>query len=445
MKKLIIINLILFMCWGCEKDPIPYANPTITTGAVTDLTSTTVEVAMVYQNISKSSTVGVWLSSTSAKPGNTDDYYASFDINQNNITDGVSNYISISGLASNTKYYYRAYITNAEDYIYGEVKTFTTASIDYPTISTNTVSSISLTTANCGGTISTNGGGTISARGVCWSSTSNIPTVNLSTKTTDGTGMGSFTSLLTGLTANTIYYVRAYATNETGTAYGTTQIFTTQQVNKAITDFDGNIYHTITIGTQTWMVENLKTAHYNDGTIIPNITNNVTWKNLVTGAYCAYNNLSSYVNTYGCLYNWYAVNTGKLAPTGWHIPTKLEWATLESYVSSHLGTSSSIAKALAATYGWTTSTKTGAPGCSQSTNNSSGFTALPSGGRSYGDGTFNYIYSYGFFWSSTISSGSLTEGLCYDISSIITGTTSGSTFDSNNKNSGLSVRCIRDN
>lgn len=128
MKKLIIINLILFMCWGCEKDPIPYANPTITTGAVTDLSSSTVEVAIVCQNISKSSTVGVWLSSTSAQPGNSDDYYAPFDINKNNITDGVCNYISLSGLTSNTKYYYRAYITNGKDIIYGDIKTFTTPS-----------------------------------------------------------------------------------------------------------------------------------------------------------------------------------------------------------------------------------------------------------------------------------------------------------------------------
>ena len=88
-----------------------------------------------------------------------------------------------------------------------------------------------------------------------------------------------------------------------------------------MTDQDGNFYKTVTIGTQTWMAENLRTMKYNDGTNIPLVTSGIAWNNLNTGAYCNYNNTtnSDTIATYGRLYNWYAVNTGKLAPKGWHV------------------------------------------------------------------------------------------------------------------------------
>ena len=98
------------------------------------------------------------------------------------------------------------------------------------------------------------------------------------------------------------------------------------------TDIDGNVYHTVTIGTQIWMVENLKTTRYNDGSPIPFVTDSSSWSNLTTPGYCWYNNDTTNKNTYGALYNWFAVNTGKLAPTGWHVPTDDEWTTLTTYL-----------------------------------------------------------------------------------------------------------------
>ena len=96
-----------------------------------------------------------------------------------------------------------------------------------------------------------------------------------------------------------------------------------------VTDKDDNVYHTVTIGTQTWMAENLKTTKYNDGTAIPLVTDSTAWTSLLTPAYCWYNyDATTYKNTYGALYNWYAVNTGKLAPIGWHVATDAEWTTL---------------------------------------------------------------------------------------------------------------------
>jgi uncharacterized protein (TIGR02145 family) len=99
-----------------------------------------------------------------------------------------------------------------------------------------------------------------------------------------------------------------------------------------VTDIDGNVYKTVKIGNQWWMAENLKTTKYNDGTSIPLVINNTAWVNKATSGYCWYYNDTSYKNIYGALYNWYTVNTGKLAPAGWHIPTDAEWCTITQFL-----------------------------------------------------------------------------------------------------------------
>lgn len=171
--------------------------------------------------------------------------------------------------------------------------------------------------------------------------------------------------------------------------------------NSTVTDIDGNVYQTVTIGTQTWMVENLKTTHFNDGTTIPLVTDNTAWANLSTPGYCWYdNNVVVFKNTYGALYNWFAVNTGKLAPVGWHVATDDEWTTLTDYVTSHLGTSPNVAKAIASTTNWADyDDETGTIGCNLSLNNSSGFSALPGGYRN--ENGFYGIAQSGFWWSAT--------------------------------------------
>ena len=98
-------------------------------------------------------------------------------------------------------------------------------------------------------------------------------------------------------------------------------------------DIDGNSYKTVKIGTQEWIAENLRTTQYNDATAIPLVTNNTEWSELITSAYCWYNNdATSLKATYGALYNWHAVNTNKLCPTGWHVPTEVEWVVLMDYL-----------------------------------------------------------------------------------------------------------------
>jgi len=177
-----------------------------------------------------------------------------------------------------------------------------------------------------------------------------------------------------------------------------------------IVDIDGNVYHTIKIGSQTWTIENLRTTKYNDGSTIPLITNDTTWSTLTTPGCCYYNNTTNVdsIEKYGALYNWHAVNTGKLAPTGWHISTNGEWDTLQNYLIANGfnwdGTTegNKTAKSLAANIDWKEpDTGIGTVGMDLSKNNKSGFSGLPTGycydanGQSYGFGLFCY------WWSST--------------------------------------------
>ncbi len=314
---------------------------------------------------------------------------------------------NMTGLSPGQIYYVRSYATNAAGTAYGSSLQFTTLGnqAQVPVLTTTAVTSITTSSAMSGGNISTDNGSSVTTRGVCWS-TNPTPTINDS-KTMDGTGIGSFQSNITGLAAEQTYYVRAYATNTAGTGYGSAlQFVTLGGGSSTVTDADGNTYNTVTIGTQVWTVENLKTTRYNDGTDIPNVTNNTQWGNITTGAYCNYDNLESNVATYGRLYNWAAVNTGKLAPPGWHVPTEDDFEVLENYLIAngynYDGTLvlNKIAKSLCAKTNWILMSEIGTPGYEPETNNSTGFTALP-GSIRHTHGGFGAPGTGGYFWSST--------------------------------------------
>ena len=215
----------------------------------------------------------------------------------------------------------------------------------------------------------------------------------------------------------------------------------------ACTDADGNNYKVVTIGTQTWMAENLKTTQYNDGTAIQLVTNNTSWLNLSTPAYCWYNNdAATYKNKYGALYNWYTVNNGKLAPTGWHVATDEEWTTLENYLIAngynYDGSTQGdyYAKSLAATTDWAIDTYTdaGAIGTDLSKNNRSGFSALQGGDRGSSNGSFYDVGDNGYWWSSTESNtyDAWYRDMYYGNSSVYR--------NGSDKQNGFSVRCVRD-
>jgi uncharacterized protein (TIGR02145 family) len=296
-----------------------------------------------------------------------------------------------------------------------------------PFLTTATSSSITNTTATLGGNVTIDGGAAVTARGICWSTNAN-PTIALATKTLNGTGAGSFTSNITGLTANTTYYVRAYATNSLGTSYGNQQIFTTSNTNSTSLP-------NITIGSQVWTTQNLSEARYRNGDVIPQVTVASQWNSLTTGAWCWYNNDSAtYAATYGRLYNWYAVNDSRgLCPTGWHVPTAAEWLTL--YTT--LGSSSAGIYMKSARY-ISPNTPIWDQGDGTNTGtNLSGFTGLPGGILDNYNGYMRMGYG-GYWWSSTETDETQANSvnLGNDRPNLA--------FAALDKVVGMSVRCIRD-
>ena len=292
-----------------------------------------------------------------------------------------------------------------------------------PSVITSIATSISSSSAICGGNVTDEGESTVTARGVCWSKYKN-PTI-IDSITNDGEGSGSFTSQITGLTEGTLYYVRAYAINNTGISYGNEISFATK-VKITVTDLDGNVYNTVIIGNQLWMVENLKTTKFNDGTAIPLVSDSAKWDNMHSPAFCWYNNEASFKSPYGGLYNWYSVATGNICPTGWHIPNDSDWSIITSYLGGVDAAGGKLKET--GTNHWITP--------NTAATNESGFTGLPGGIRS-SSGFFN-IGKYGFWWSSTEDETHLAwYQFLYSNSSKLG-------INSASAKAGLSVRCIKD-
>jgi uncharacterized protein (TIGR02145 family) len=252
-----------------------------------------------------------------------------------------------------------------------------------PKLYTRQITDITQTTAVSGGTVVDDGDSPVTSRGICWS-TNTQPTIADNT-TNDGSGIGRFESNLTGLTENTIYYVRSYAVNSVGTGYGYEVSFVSGQ----LTDIDDNVYRVVKIGTQFWTGENLKTTKYNDGSPIPLVTDQTEWDNLTTPGYCWYNNDEANKNVYGALYNWYTVNTGNLCPTGWHVPTDEENTTLITFAGGESVAGGKLKEK--GTTHWLDPNSQGT--------DDFGFTALPAGFR--GNGIFDLLGYDGGWWTST--------------------------------------------
>ena len=367
---------------------------------------------------------------------------------------GVGSFTTtLAGLTPGVTYYVRAYATNLAGTGYGAQKSIVVVANELPVVETSSVTDVVISTATFSGKVTSDGGYAISAKGFCWGTSPN-PTISNS-KTNNGIDLGNYSANIVGLTAGTTYYVRAYATNLAGTAYGVQLTFTTDAGGQAcpgtptVTDVDGNTYHTVKIGDQCWMKENLRTTKFANGTSIAVgiDTSSVT-------AYRYYpNNNSSNVSTYGYLYNWKAVMNSQdsstanpsgrqgICPTGWHVPSHAEWQQLESFVniqySSNTSSLNTYAKVLAASSGWGTDAtlNSTAPGCDQSTNNATGFGAYPAG-------IFNISYtSFGsnaYFWSSSYTGGTY----YYDLNIGRTGTMAG--ISGYIPQAAMSVRCVKD-
>ena len=196
-----------------------------------------------------------------------------------------------------------------------------------------------------------------------------------------------------------------------------------------VKDRDGNVYKTVTIGTQVWMAENLRTTKYRNGDPIPKVIANTSWTELNSGAYCWYNNVDAANKiTYGALYNWFVISDNRgIAPIGWHIPTDQDWAALVSFLKGD-GTAGGALKETLTSH-WS-EPNTGAT-------NSSGFSALPGGYRTK-DGTFKNVNVMGGWWVNKEYTKSVAWYRFVDnVSSSIHNF---STY----KNCGFSIRCIKD-
>ena len=299
-----------------------------------------------------------------------------------------------------------------------------------PLVTTAPLGAYSSTTATLGGSVSSNGGTQITARGVAWNLTGSPTTSD--NITSDGVGTGTFESLLDGLIANTTYYARAYATNNAGTAYGNeVEFFVTADSYipaNGVTDIDGNFYETILVSNgQEWMAENLKACRYANGDSILHLDVSFDWANTNDGAWAIINNNPNHLETFGKLYNGWAVSDPRnVCPDGWHVPTNDEWTLFHS-VNGGMSYGGGAMKVTGTTL-WL-SPNTGAT-------NASGFTGLP-GGRRLSGGDFQEIYGAGFWWTSSGNSATLNNRVLYYSSNGVWAGTLG-------KGEGLSVRCIKD-
>ena len=280
-------------------------------------------------------------------------------------------------------------------------------------ITTTIVTDIQGNTAVGGGNILSDGGSLIVARGVCWNMTSN-PTI-ADSYTVDGSGIGSFSSQLSGLYPAT-YKIRAYATNANGiTAYGNELSFNTSVPIPPFYDLQVHTYQALHIGSQVWMNKNLQTETYNDGVTIFRPFTTSQWLNNITGAYAYYGDDISNVSLNGLLYNFYAVETNKLCPTGWAVPTNSDWDTLANYMG-------------------------GAAVAGANLVNQTTFNPIAAGWRDEG-GTYFGIDALGYWWSST--PGNSVAAFARQMEGGTSAVTTSLNTVTGEFNKGYSVRCIK--
>jgi uncharacterized protein (TIGR02145 family) len=303
-----------------------------------------------------------------------------------------------------------------------------------PELSTDEVSGQSIGDATLKATITNTGGANITQCGFVWSSTEPLPTLLAKEGfTEEGAHNDQFSSTAIAFDPNKSYYIRAYATNSKGTSYGDAKYI--------VFDATENLYHTIKIGNQTWMLENLKTFKLNDISILYEQVGE--WTAGAQAKMCWYNNQAiSNKHIYGGLYNWYAANDPAIAPTGWHVPTAADWDQLITTVNNGNKATAGIvlkeATSAALSSHWETFNGI-------SSTNASGFTALPGGYRRNDNASYASLGFYGHFW---IKGGDMNGTVSYvrldynsDIFNVFTSAT---VNNSPTKNYGFSIRCVKD-
>ena len=297
----------------------------------------------------------------------------------------------------------------------------------FPDVKTGTPGLVLINSIVMNAEVTDDNGLEIKSRGFCWSTTNPFPTLDDDTLNA-GSGDGGYSFMISGLRGQTSYYIRAFGTTNKGTAYGAALQIKT--ADTTVTDIDNNTYRVVQAGNLLWMAGNLKVTRYRNGDSIPGVEDAAPWSNQVSGARCWYHNDAANKETYGALYNWYAVNDARnLAPEGWHVALYHEWQILISVLGGSAVAGGKLKEA--GTEHWL-SPNTGATDLI-------GFTALPGGFRDGSGGTFKSIGSVGCWWTGSQADGG--KSWFYTIRNF-----SGSIeYDNYIRTFGLSVRCVKNN
>ncbi len=388
--------------------------PTTTTTAANPVTGTTAQLNGTV-NANGTSTVVTFEYGSSAS------YGTSVNAIQSPVTGNSATAVSatLTGLSQGTSVHYRVKAVSAGGTVYGDDKILTTASS--PVGATMGATGVGSSGATLNGTVNANSYstvvtfeyGTTTAYG-------SIATASQSPIT--GSTVTNVSAAITGLTASTTYHFRVKAVNAGGSILGADSVFATSDAPLTVTDYDGNVYDVIQIGTQYWMKENLKVIHYNDGSTVQ-----TTWVGSTEGSYCFYGDDIANLNPYGVLYNWYAgEDVRNICPATWHVPTDQELSILTDFIG---GESVAGGKLKAVGTGFWKDPNYNAT-------DTYGFTALP-GGYRYANGTFTDLTRYNVLWSSTLNSviDAWSRSLYYNNESVIR--------SFNVLNSGFSIRCIK--
>jgi uncharacterized protein (TIGR02145 family) len=345
---------------------------------------------------------------------------------------------ALTGLTPGKLYHFRIKAENSLGISYSDDMSFTTLG-GIPLVVSLKANNTLMYSATIGGSVNPNFFST-SIMFEWGTTTSYGNTINYSQNPVVGSAPQNISVNLTGLVQATTYHFRIKAENDLGIRLSDDFSFTTLG---PVTDADGNVYQVITYGTQVWMSANLSTTKFNNGNDIPLVSDAAGWGNLTTPGYCWYdNNKDANKAIYGALYNFYTVNTGRLCPTGWHVPTNDEWGVLINYLTAngfgYEGSGDDIAKSLSSALYWQDFSTPGVVGNNQTSNNSSGFSAVPSGGRDGLNGTYTSIGFSTVYW--TASPNGSNNALSMAISYILSRVVEGSTLNG----FGGSVRCLND-
>lgn len=390
--KTVVLFAIILLAYSCKpNDPVvPALKPVVTIQPVESVTTTSaIIVVLVVPN--EDNTIVSAMYSLAAS----DNWTTVTSDSKYSGTEAKKVTLLLSSLQPNTKYDYKVTATNKAGSVTSTISSFATSSYTKAIAVIKPVINLKINSVTLVGMITANQDASTVSFEFKPSANTDWQSQSLTTAYS-GSDSTQVSLDLSSLSANTSYDYRVKVVNKAGEVVSGVNSFKTY----AVTDYDGNYYHTITIGTQTWLQENLKTIHYANGDPIPHVTDPTAWDNLTTGAYCQYNNDPENGEVYGNLYNWYVGTDPRGLIIGWHTPTVYEFITLGNYLGGGIDTPKAGPMMMETGKAhWVNTSPYNPP------TNSSGFTALPNGAFAPYMDTNDWVYmnigEIAGFWTTT--------------------------------------------